>query len=197
MELSKKQKEHLLELISAGTKTREINKRAALFKPPYKVSRQQVDYYRDSREVKLKEIEESSESDALRTGLALREKRVEALEEVAQMLLSDLRAGRLWLDSVKAVGSGKFTTIVDYKEFNRFGLESFFKVLDEIAKETGERTYGIGIDEADEDEADEDGAEGLPAPGAQGGPELRIKVEYVGNPAAIADTASGPTEDQP
>jgi hypothetical protein len=190
MELTKNQKEHLLALISDGRKTREINKCAAKFKQPYKVSRQQVDYYRDSREVKLKEIEESSESDALKSGLAIRENRVEALEEVAQMLLSDLRAGRLWLDSVKAVGSGKFTTIVDYKEFNRFGLESFFKALDEIAKETGERNYVI-------DEADEDGQESLPAPGAQGGQELRIKVEYVGNPAATADASPGPTEDQP
>jgi hypothetical protein len=158
MELSKKQKEHLLELISAGLKTREINQRAALVKPPYKVSRQQVDFYRDSRGVKLKEIEQSSESAALKTGLAIREKRVEALEEVATLLLKDLRSGRLWLDSVKAVGTGRQTTIVDYKEFNLTELNALRNLLDDIAKEKRERTYGQPAENTDDesDLSDED-----------------------------------------
>ncbi|HLM54738.1 MAG TPA: hypothetical protein VK422_01325 [Pyrinomonadaceae bacterium] len=179
----------MLALISEGLKTREINKRASQFDPPYKVSRQQVDYYRDSRGVKLQEIVEASETGALMRGFALRETRVGALHELAEVLHRELcREGRLWLPQVKFIGTGAQAVRVDYEEFNRDEVNAFFKVLDELAKETGERAYGYA---ADEGEA-EDGSQ---AAGA-GGPELRIKVEYVGgNNADAADAARRANED--
>src|SRR5947209_20178255 len=132
MELQDRQKNHLLELISAGLKTREINQRAAKFSPPYKVSRQQVDYYRDSRGVKLKEIEEASESDALKTGFALKEQRVIALNELAGLLHQELcKGGRLWLPQVKLIGTGRQAARVDYEECNRDEVNAFLKVLDD------------------------------------------------------------------
>ena len=184
MELEDRQKNHLLELISEGLKTREINKRAAKFEPPYKVSRQQVDYYRDSRGVKLAEIAEASESVALTTGLALREERVAALKELAAIFHRELcKEGRLWLPHVKLIGTGKQAARVDYEEFNQAEVNSFFKVLDEIAKETGERTYGYA---ADESETEDDSAQA----GAGAQAQLKIRVEYVGGDNASAADAA-------
>jgi hypothetical protein len=173
MDLDKAQKEHLLTLIAAGLKTREINRRAGKFRKPYTVSRQQVDYYRDSRGVALKAIEADSESEALRTGHALRENRVETLNELAELMKADLLGGKLWLRRGKAAGE---------KEFNLTELKALRDLLDDIAKEVGGRTYGM----YDEGEA-EDGAEGE---GESGPQELRIKVEYVGGDRPEAPDAS-------
>lgn len=166
----------MLELISEGLKTREINRRAAKFTPPFKVSRQQVDYYRDSRGVRLAEITEASESDALQTGLALREERVSALKGLAALLLDELcKGGRLWLPQVKLIGTGRQAARVDYEEFNRDEVNALRALLDDLAKETGGRTY---VRAADFDE-DADTA----ASAAQGAPQaLTIKVQYL-NPA--------------
>lgn len=148
-------------MISEGLKSREINKRAAKHKPPYKVSRQQVDFYRKSRGVKLDEIEEASESQALKTGFALREKRVEALDELAGLLHQELtKGGRRWLPQVKLIGSGRQTVRVDYEVFNRSEVDALFKALDELAKETGGRNYQLAAPGGDdEDLSDEDLAE--------------------------------------
>lgn len=139
MELTKRQKEHLLAGISEGLKTRELNKRAASFQPPYKVSRQQVDYYRQSRAVAVEEIVAASESDALHAGFALKEERVRALNDLAGDLYKDLKSGRRWLPQVKMIGSGVTAEIVDYEEFNAGEFQQFRGLLDDIAKETGER----------------------------------------------------------
>lgn len=175
----------MLSLISAGLQTDEINKRARKFKPAYEVSRQQVDFYRDSRGVKLDEIKESSESEALRRGFALVENRVEALNELAELLKEELKTDRRWLPRVKQIGTGKHAKVVHYEEFNRVELNSFRDVLDDIAKEMGGRTYGISASEEDEDD---------PAGGSAPEPQaLCIKVEYVG--AAAGDHA--PASDSP
>ncbi len=141
MNLDKKQKLHLIKLVAEGLESGEINKRAAKFKPPYQVSRQQVDYYRDSRAVKLDELKEASESEALRTGLALKEERVETLKELGERLKQDLRTDKLWLTQRKAIGSGAFTEFIDEQHFNLGELNALRNVLDDIAKEMGGRTY--------------------------------------------------------
>jgi hypothetical protein len=195
MKLNKRQKEHLLALVAEGLQSDEINLRAAKFKPAYSVSRQQVDFYRDSRRVKLDELKEASESQALRTGLALREMRVETLaqlgERLKRELLADGDAGRLWLKREKAIGSGSATKFIDEEDFNLTGLNALRAVLDDIAKEMGERSYGSFAGESDEDGAEE-GAEGAPAQA------LTIKVEYVGgNSPDAPEPAQGATADQP
>lgn len=140
MKLDKHQKEHLLGLISEGLETDKINARASNFEPPYTVTRQQVDFYRKSRGVKLKEIAEEGETSALKKGFALKEKRVEALSTLAEKMADDLLEGdRLWLDQVKALGSGEFMQIVDYEEFNGAEVAQFRATLDDIAKEVGDR----------------------------------------------------------
>jgi hypothetical protein len=187
MRLKQKQKEHLLSLVAEGKTSDEINARAAAFEPPYSVSRQQVDFYRASRGVRLEEIKAESESGALRTGLALKERRVETLSELGERLKRELLAegddGRLWLRRKRAVGSGQWAEIVEVEEFNLTQINALRAVLDDIAKEMGERTYGYA---ADDGETEDDSAKA----GAGQQAQLKIRVEYVGGDNADAADAA-------
>jgi hypothetical protein len=135
--LGKAQREALLGWICDGLHTDEINARAAEFSPPFAVSRQQVDHYRSTREVKVKEIVARGEDDALTSGLALRGERVRKLKELAAKLEVDV--DERWLKRTKIIGSGDSQMIVDYEEYNSSAVTHFFKALDDIAAEVGER----------------------------------------------------------
>lgn len=140
MRLRKNQREFLLKLIAEGLSLSEINTRAAKFKPPFKVTKQQADHYRKTRGLVLEEIQEASESDALKTGLALREERVKALKLLGDKMLAELqKPDKWWLPQVKGIGQGPNFERVEYFEFNKSELESFRGVLDDIAAEVGER----------------------------------------------------------
>jgi hypothetical protein len=141
MKLNKKQKEHLLALVAEGLQSDEINLRAAKFKPAYEVSRQQVDFYRDSRNVKLQALRDESESEALRTGLALKENRVETLAQLGERLKSELLGGKIWLTREKAIGNGLATKFILEQDFNLSQINALRVVLDDIAKEMNARTY--------------------------------------------------------
>lgn len=117
----------------------EINDRAAVFVPPFSVSRQQVDYYRKTRSEDIQAIVRAGEQDALTEGLAQKGQRVRRLKQLAALMERDLLGGFLWLDQVKGVGSGDIAQIVDYEEFNKAEVDSYRGVLDDIAKEVGDR----------------------------------------------------------
>ena len=138
MKLKKKQREALLAWIAEGLESDEINKRAAQFKPRFRVLRSQVTYYRNSRRHKLDEIQGAGENDALKAGLAIREERVKALKLLAGTMLDELtreQDKRLWTQNAKAVGDERY----DYVDFNKAEVDALCRVLDDIAKEVGER----------------------------------------------------------
>lgn len=143
MKLNKAQKEALIAWIAEGLESDEINKRAAKFKPRFSVLRSQVTYYRNSRDHKLEELQESGEINALTSGLALKENRVATLQKLANRLLEDLfgegEENRLWLTMVKGIGSHDNYERVEYQEFNRSEIEVLRGLLDDIASEVGER----------------------------------------------------------
>lgn len=142
MRLKKAQKEAVLKWIAEGLESGEINKRAKKFKPPFSVLRSQVDWYRKTRSVKLEEIQDAGEVDALKSGFALKENRVKALQTLADKMLEQLTRetdNRLWTTMVKGIGSGKDFERVEYEEFNKGEVESLRGVLDDIASEVGER----------------------------------------------------------
>jgi len=139
MRLKKSQKEAVLTWIAEGAQSDEINGRAASFDPPFTVSRQQVDYYRDSRKVDIDAIRSIDEKTALVAGYALKEHRVYKLSLLAALMEKDLIGGFMWLDQVKGVGSGDIAELVDYEEFNASEIVQYRGVLDDIAKETGGR----------------------------------------------------------
>ena len=71
MRLKKTQKEAVLKWIAEGLQSGEINDRAAGFIPPFSVSRQQIDYYRKTRDVEIDALVAAGEQEALSEGLAL------------------------------------------------------------------------------------------------------------------------------
>ena len=142
-QLKKKQKAALLMWIAAGLKTPEINKRAAKFKSPFKVSRQQVNYYRRTREHDIKALDKLSETRALIEGYATAEHRVYKLGLLAALLEKDLLGAFLWLEDKKGVGFGEDGEIFDYLKFNAAEVIQFRGVLDDIAKEVGGRILKV------------------------------------------------------
>jgi len=102
-----------------------------------------VDFYRKAKGVKLAEITERAEDSALKRGFAVRENRVAALDTLAATMYRELTTAgadnKLWLKDVKAVGSGDGQTIVDFEQFNAAEVQQFRGVLDDLAKEVGDR----------------------------------------------------------
>lgn len=139
MRLKKGQKEAVIKWIAAGLQSDEINERAVEFTPPFSVSRQQVDYYRRTRDADFLVLLAAGEQEALTEGLALKAERVRKLKQLAALMEKDLFGGALWLDQVKGVGSGDIAMIVDYEEFNKAEVDAYRGILDDIAKELGHR----------------------------------------------------------
>ena len=139
MRLKRAQKTKLLEWISEGLGSGEINARAAEFDPPFDVSRQQVDWYRATRSLARAVVVGTIEGDALTTGLAIKAERVRKLQQLAALMEGDIFGGLLWTDQVKMIGSGLFAKEIDYEEFNTAEVQQYRATLDDIAKELGER----------------------------------------------------------
>lgn len=139
MRLRKAQKEAVIQWMAEGLQSDEINERAKGFIPPFSVSRQQVDYYRKTREGDLAVMIAAGEAEALTTGLALKEERVKSLKRLAALMERDIFGGFLWTDQVKSVRDGESSTVVEYEEFNRSEVDAYRGVLDDLAKETGGR----------------------------------------------------------
>ena len=136
-------------MISEGLRTSEINTRAAKSergRPSYQVSRQQVDFYRKRLGVRVEEMQEAGELGALRTGLALKENRVESLKALAEKLEEELIGDDLlWVDRVKFTG-GRKPVRIDYEEFNEAGVRQYRGLLDDIAKEVGDRRQKVDVE---------------------------------------------------
>lgn len=140
MRLKKVQKEALLGWIAEGLTSDEVNNRASLLEDPFEVSRQQVDHYRKTRKLQIEEILKQSEYAALNVGLAKKATRVELLKKIANHLTEDLFERKLfWTDMVKGIGSKDDFERIEYEEFNAAEVAQLRGVLDDIAKEIGER----------------------------------------------------------
>lgn len=135
----------MLAWISEGLESDEINERAAKSKPPFSVTRSQVQWYRDSRAVDLAAIQQAGEMDALTTGLAVKAERVKRLQQLAVLMERDLFGGFLWTDQIKVIGSGGAQQEVEYEEFNTAEVQQYRGTLDDIAKEMGHRRQGVDI----------------------------------------------------
>jgi len=129
----------VLAWIAEGLRSDEINARAAEFKPPFAVTRQNVDQYRKTRKYNLEAIRKVSENNALTAGFALKEYRVLHLSQLAEIMAKDLLGSFLWTEQVKGVGAGAAAEIVDYEEFNAAEVNAFRGLLEDIAAETGGR----------------------------------------------------------
>ena len=146
MRLKKAQREILLTWIAEGLTSDEVNSRAAIFDPPFNVSRQQVDHYRKTRKVEIEEIKQRDEFSALKSGLAKKEERLYLLKQLADHLAKDLFERSLfWTDMVKGIGRGENYERVEYEEFNANEVAQLRGILDDIAKEVGDRKNSIDV----------------------------------------------------
>jgi hypothetical protein len=83
----------------------------------------------------------------LEDGYGLAHERVAALKGLAVTLHQELtEGGRLWVTDVKQVGGGERAQFVDVERFNAPEVEQFRALLDDIAKEKGERAKKIDIE---------------------------------------------------
>lgn len=134
------QKAALLEWIAEGIRTDEINRRAAKFDPPFKISRNNVDYYRRRCGVRQKDIARERDERALNGALATVAGRLEKLQQLAELHEKDLFGGRLWVHNVKGIGRGDDYQVVGYDEYNAAEVAQYRGILDDIAREVGQRT---------------------------------------------------------
>lgn len=144
MRLKKKQRMALLQWLADGLESDEIAILAADFSPPFAVSRATLTHYRKTRAVNIRAILQEDENNALSTGLARKEERVKRLKALALRLERDLFGNSdedyVWTDQIKSIGSGDRQEIIEYEEFNKAEIDAYRGLLDDLAKEVGERT---------------------------------------------------------
>jgi len=141
MRLKKAQREALLTWLAEGIDSPEANHRAAQFEPAFSINRQMADYYRDKIRAKFEQLKQAGELDAMKSGLALKEERVKRLSKLAGLLEEDLFGSDLtWTDQVKMIGSGLVSERIEYQEFNSAEIVQYRGILEDIAKEVGDRT---------------------------------------------------------
>jgi len=97
-----------------------------------------------SQEARAAEQREAAyRREILETGYALSHERVAALKMLADRLLGELTAegddSRLWVTGVKQLGGGKGAQRVEIERFNAAEVEQFRGLLDDVAREMGER----------------------------------------------------------
>ena len=133
----------MLQWVAEGLQSDEINERAAVFNPPFTIGRATITHYRKTRKTDIETIIAQDEHDALSSGLALRAERVKKLKALAlrleRDLFTDVEDDYVWTDQVKSIGSGGTYEIVEYEEFNKAEIDAYRGLLDDIAKEMGDR----------------------------------------------------------
>jgi hypothetical protein len=141
MKLKRAQRELLLSWIAEGLTSDTINERAATVDQPFVVTRQNVHQYRQRYSVRIDEINQAADFAALHEGLSKKENRVLLLHKLAQKLSKDIFENKLlWVSMVKGIGSQDNYERVEYEEFNKAEVESLRGVLDDIAREVGDRS---------------------------------------------------------
>lgn len=147
MKITTAQREALLGWVVQGLPPAEINEKAAAFDPPFEVSRQQINFYRKSRAVKVREIREQSEDQVLTKGLATIAGRVRKLMELAVLLEEDLfEKTKIWLRQRRAIGSGDGQEFIVERVFNEAEVKQYRGILDDIAREKGERKQSLELE---------------------------------------------------
>jgi hypothetical protein len=147
--LSRAQRRALAKWIGEGCTPREINKRAAKLKEPFKITRQGINYYREKLKVKVKELRSEADAEAAIEGFAVKTERIRVLDKLARRILGDLDSEEvgLWIDDKKTIGSGPSAEIYDFKRFNVAQVTALQSLLGDIAAEMGARnSKAIGLE---------------------------------------------------
>jgi predicted transcriptional regulator len=138
--LSVVQKNLILQWILEGLSDQQIMKRAKE-QNHFELTKQGVNYYRQSKAAgkKVERILERKTDSALRKGLAIRENRVNDLQFIRDKLMDELNTNGLWIDESKTILTQNYETTETKKTFNAPLIRELRGVLDDAAKEMGER----------------------------------------------------------
>jgi hypothetical protein len=133
----------LIEWIAEGLTSRQINQRAAKYVDPFHVGNEIVYYYRTYKGLEISAMRRLQESNAFNTGLALRAKRIERLNVVAEILYDHLvNDDGMWIEKLRSLGNNGTTLDV---EFNADEVREFRAVLNDIATEVGDRVKRLDV----------------------------------------------------
>lgn len=146
--LTTKQRAAVIEWIGEGAAFGEIARRAKAFKPPFKITKQHLQYYRARIGKPELERRKTENAAAFAKGFALKEKRILALDRLAHNVLRDLKKTGLWLlQGFEIKGSGDEAEYIQILKFNSAEIDSFRSLLDDIAREQGARNArGLALD---------------------------------------------------
>jgi hypothetical protein len=142
VKLKRKQQNALLEWAAEGLRLPEINERAAKFAPPFEVEWLQLKHARKRAKKRFSELREEFEKEALAEGLSRKAVRIRRLAQLAEKLEAALLDGdRLWVQEPKQVGA----QVIDVEKFNAAEVKEYRGLLDDIARELGDRRTKIDM----------------------------------------------------
>jgi len=140
--LTREQRNMVIEWIASGDGTTAVRQKSTQCDPPFTVSKELINYYKKSRKLRPEDVVKNGEMESIKRGLALREVRIEKLIALGEQMEKDLEKG-LWVKTTKAVNNGKDTFETEY--FNNQEIEQFRGVMDDIAREVGDRKQSTEI----------------------------------------------------
>jgi len=138
--LDKVQKNLIYQWILEGLSDQQIMNRAKE-QNHFEITQQGINYYRNKKGIakQTKKILEKKTDSALRKGLAIRENRINDLQFIRDKLMDELNTNGLWIDESKTILTQNYETTETKKTFNAPLIRELRGVLDDAAKEMGER----------------------------------------------------------
>jgi predicted transcriptional regulator len=138
--LDKVQKNLIYQWILEGLSDQQIMNRAKE-QNHFEITQQGINYYRNKKGIakQTEKILNRKTDSALRKGLAIRENRVNDLQFIRDKLMDELNTNGLWIDESKTILTQNYETTETKKTFNAPLIRELRGVLDDAAKEMGER----------------------------------------------------------
>src|SRR5262249_9545195 len=142
MKLLPKQRAAALEWAAEGLRLAQINERAAEFDPPFELHYYQLKNFRARSKAQFSKMRAELEAEALADGLARRAVRIRRLSELAEKIEEDFyQRDRLWVNEPKLLGA----EVIDVEKFNAAEVKEYRGLLDDIARELGDRRTKIDM----------------------------------------------------
>lgn len=150
LKLTAPQKIFLLGLLADGYTTTQVNIACSHFKPPFEITDTTATYYRRKAKIKYLQRQEEALDTGWSDGLARKEERIKVLKRLAERMMRDLLRDdpaeeKIWLDNLKGLGQGPNFFTFPYKDFNHQQVIQLRGILEDIAKEVGQRSTKIDM----------------------------------------------------
>jgi len=147
----------VLTWVAEGLGLPEIRARAAEFDPPFEIEYRQVKHLRQRAGVKYRQIQEEIEAELIGEGLARKALRIKALTDLFDKHLDLIQARASDPSMIEIPGGGTGLVVRDYKgiqpvyKFDAAVVREMRGLLDDIAKEKGDRNQKIELSDPNGD----------------------------------------------